>query len=95
MLIQHQQSGEGGRFFLSKGEDTLAEMTYVRSNPHTLVIDHTEVAEELRGQNVGYELVDAAVEYARAEKLKIIPVCVFAAAVFQKKKEYGDVLKVE
>ncbi|TCZ68272.1 GNAT family N-acetyltransferase [Flaviaesturariibacter aridisoli] len=95
MIIQHKQDGQRGLFFLPDGEEVLAEMTYIRHDPTTIIIDHTEVDEDFRGQNVGYQLVEAAVEYARQHQLKIVPVCMFAAAVFQKKADYQDVLKEE
>ena len=38
--------------------------------PDKMVIEHTEVDDELRGQNVGYQLVEAAVEYARQHNIK-------------------------
>ncbi|TCJ13751.1 N-acetyltransferase [Flaviaesturariibacter flavus] len=92
MLIQHQQKENHGQFFIPEGEEVLAEMTYIRHDPKTMIINHTEVDEALRGQNFGYQLVQAAVEYARTHQLKIVPVCVFARAVFDKKPEYRDVL---
>ena len=59
-----------------------------------MIIDHTEVSDELRCKNVGYQLVHTAVEYARANHIKIIPLCPFAKSVFDKKAaEYGDVLR--
>lgn len=57
-----------------------------------MIIEHTEVRDELRGKNVGNQLVDKAVEYARTHSLKIIPLCSFANAVFKKKPEYADLL---
>jgi uncharacterized protein len=60
-----------------------------------MIIEHTEVSDELRGQNIGYELVHTGVEYARTHHLKIIPLCTFANAVFKKKPEYKDVLYIQ
>jgi predicted GNAT family acetyltransferase len=38
--------------------------------------------------------VNRAVEYARANDMKILPLCPFANAVFKKKAaEFGDVLR--
>ena len=53
---------------------------------------YAEVDDELRGKNVGFQLVSAAVSYARQHNLKILPICPFAKSVFEKKPEYGDVL---
>jgi hypothetical protein len=57
-----------------------------------MIIEHTEVSDELKGKNVGYQLVHTAVEYARTHNIKIVPMCTFANAVFKKKPEYADVL---
>jgi uncharacterized protein len=92
MLIEQQQTGTKGSFYIKKREIILAEMTYTMPSPDKLIIDHTEVSDELRGKNAGYQLVDAAVEYARKKGLKIIPLCPFAHSVFNKKPEYSDIL---
>jgi predicted GNAT family acetyltransferase len=92
MLIQHKKVGNKGLFFVQQDGNILAEMTYTMPSPEKMIIDHTEVSDELRGQNVGYQLVHTAVEYARTHHLKIIPLCPFANAVFKKKPEYSDVL---
>ncbi len=92
MLIQRQQTGTKGMFYYSEDEEVLAEMTYHMTTPDKMVIEHTEVGEELRGQNVGYQLVHAAVEYARQHNIKITVWCPFAKKVFDKKPDWADVL---
>lgn len=92
MLIQHKKVGTKGLFFVQQDGNILAEMTYTMPSAEKMIIDHTEVSDELRGQNAGYQLVHTAVEYARTHHLKIIPLCPFANAVFKKKPEYADVL---
>lgn len=89
MNIQNEE----GRFFVAKDGKDLAEITYsLNKDTGELVIDHTRVSEELRGQGTGQELVQAVVEKARNEKLKIVPVCSYAAHQFEKHPEYKDVL---
>ena len=92
MLIQNKMVGNKGMFFVETDDNILAEMTYNLPSPDKMIIEHTEVSDELRGQNVGYELVHTAVEYARTHHIKIIPLCPFASAVFKKKPEFADVL---
>ena len=58
-----------------------------------MMIEHTEVSEALKGQNIGYQLVQAAVDYARQHQIKITPMCTFAHSVFKKKPDFGDVLE--
>lgn len=49
-----------------------------------------------RGQGVAGKLLDALVEKARADKVKIVPICSYVVAAFQKAPEkYRDVAKGE
>jgi predicted GNAT family acetyltransferase len=89
MKIEH---GEG-RFYVAGDGKDLAEITYaIDQATGDLVIDHTFVSEELRGQGAGEGLVKAVVDKAREEQLKIVPVCSYAAHQFKKHPEYQDVL---
>ena len=68
------------------------EMTYTWAGPGKFIIDHTDVSPEFKGKNVGKQLVMKAVDYARENKLKIMPLCPFAKSVFDKNKDISDVL---
>jgi len=90
--IQHSIKGNKGKFFIEKDGVQLAEMVYTMTDPHKMIIEHTEVDDQLRGQNVGNQLVKAGVDFARTNNIKIIPLCPFANSVFKRKTEYADVL---
>lgn len=92
MNIQHNDSDRRGSFFIEQDGEKLAEIVYAHRGDKQIIIEHTEVDERLKGQNIGYELVHKTVEYARAQGLKITPLCTFAKAVFDKRPEFGDVL---
>jgi predicted GNAT family acetyltransferase len=92
MLIQNKKVGNKGMFFVEVEGNILAEMVYSMPSPGKMIIEHTEVSDELKGKNVGYQLVHTAVEYARTHNIKIVPMCPFANSVFKKKPEYADVL---
>ena len=92
MTIQHKQSGAKGAFFIKEEEETVAELVYSVTQNNQMMIEHTEVDENLRGGNLGYELVHKAVEHARMYQHTVIPLCSFAKAVFEKKPEFKDVL---
>lgn len=93
MQIEHRISGTHGRFYIPRTDDeAMAELVYAQTEDGRMIIEHTGVDEELRGQNIGYELVHAAVEHARKLNMKIVPVCRFAKAVFDKKPDFADVL---
>lgn len=92
MQIQFEQSDSKGAFFVEENQHHLATMTFSKAGDQLLIIDHTEVSDVLRGKNVGKQLVAAAVEHARKNNLKILPLCPFAKSVFERVKEYQDVL---
>lgn len=92
MLIKHKLVGTKGMFYVEQDGNILAESVYTLPSPNKMIIEHTEVDDVLRGQNVGYQLVYTAVEYARKHNMKIIPLCPFANALFKKKPEFADVL---
>jgi len=79
-------------FYVNNDEKILAEMVYTMPSSDKMIIEHTEVSEELKGQNVGFQLVKTAVEFAREQNIKIIPLCPFANSVFKRKPEFADVL---
>lgn len=79
-------------FFVEQDGNILAEMVYTQPATNKMIIEHTEVSDELRGQKVGNQLVAAAVDFARKQDIRIIPLCPFANAVFKKTPAYNDVL---
>ena len=93
MHIQQEEQNGKGKFFINTGNEISAEIDYSLL-PGILIINHTEVDDKLRGQNIGYFLVNHTADYAREKNLKIIPICPFAKAIFEKRiEEYKDVLK--
>lgn len=92
MRIHQSDNDKKGEFFYEFEGKKLGLMTYTHAGNDKIIIDHTEVEPSLKGQGVGYKLVEASVDYARANNLKIMPLCPFAAAVFKKKVDYKDVL---
>jgi len=94
MEIQFELKGNKGVFFISQQEERLALMTFSKASDSLLIIDHTEVGPALKGTGAGKKLVAAAVEYARINRMKILPLCPFAKAMFDKTPEYQDVLSL-
>ena len=93
MVVQHKQREGNGMFYVQVDDDILARMTYTKPNAEKIIIEHTEVDDEILYENAGYEMTHAALQYARNHHLKIVPVCPFVKAVFDKKPEYKDVLQ--
>ncbi len=92
MKIQHQFDVRKGSFFIEENGKRLAEMVYVMAGPQKMIIEHTEVDESLKGKGAGAKLLEALVEFVREKEIKVIPLCPFAKATFNKRIDLQDVL---
>lgn len=91
-VVHHQEENSKGAFYVEKTGQRIAEMTYSRTNASMIIIDHTDVDESLRGEGVGRQLLNALVAWARASGTKVLPLCPFAKAQFDKDVSIRDVL---
>ncbi len=74
------------------GDKEIGECTYSQSDS-MWIIDHTYVDENYRGQDIAAKLVDAVVDAAREEGVRIIPLCPYAKRRFEEDEKYADVWK--
>lgn len=79
-------------FYVEENGTVLAELVYSIVSADKIIIEHTEVDDSLSGKGVGKKLVEAVVDHTRSNNIKIIPLCTFAKSVFEKEKEWQDVL---
>ena len=81
---------ESSRFVsdVTGGEATLE---YMRDG-RRMIFTHTGVPPESEGQGVGAALAKACLEYARTEKLTVVPACPFVAAYVKRHREWSDIL---
>lgn len=90
-IVRQERGASGGRWtIVVDGHE--AEMTYSRASATLIIIDHTEVPDALRGRGAGQALVLRAVEDARRDGFKIIPLCPFARSQFERHVEWRDTL---
>ena len=92
MEIERFENIGGGEFVIQESGNRVAEMAYTNAGKDKIIIAHTFVEDAFRGENIGSDLVRAGVDFAREKNLKIIPLCPFASAEFEKHTEYADVL---
>jgi predicted GNAT family acetyltransferase/uncharacterized Fe-S cluster protein YjdI len=89
--IKREDNGRKGRFIIYENDEFAGEMTYVWAGTSRFIIDHTEVKESFSGRGLGKKLVMKAVEYARNNDVKILPLCPFAKRVFDTDDGIQDV----
>jgi predicted GNAT family acetyltransferase len=90
-IVEREDKPTGGVYRV-RINGHLAEMTFSRTNDKLIIIDHTAVPEDLRGQRVGNLLLEKVIADAREKGFKIFALCPFAAAQFRRHPEYRDVL---
>jgi len=93
MNIKTEQGETGGSFIYTSKEGNMAKMTFSKAGDSMIIIDHTEVDGELRGQGIGETLVEYMVNYAREKEIKVMPLCPFTRSVFEKREDIRDVLR--
>src|SRR5689334_1454530 len=82
-----------GAFVVKEGEEQLGEMV-ISTHGENLTVYHTEVSPEAEGQGLAKKMLNAMTDYARKNKLKVIPLCQFVHAQFKRHPEdYADLWK--
>lgn len=84
---------EEGRIVLYRQNEPIAYVTFPCNDDGVAIIDHTYVSDELRGQGVAGQLLQAAVAVIRDRGWKARPVCSYAVKWFEKHPENSDLLK--
>jgi len=81
----------GEEFLIRLAKGKYAHLEY-HISADALYIDSTFVPEEYRGRGLADTLTKAAIEYAKDNKLKIVPVCSYAKLFFERHPEYQNLL---
>ena len=92
MEIVKEENTSKGRMVAKDGDKEMGEMTFSVTNDF-IIVDHTEVADEYKGQGVGVKLFWALVEMLRKEDRKVMPLCPFSRSMFEKNSDTFDVLR--
>lgn len=91
--IQHTTEDKKGIFFIEDDGERVAEMIYKMAGPSRMIIEHTEVDKSHRGSDMGKALVIEGAKFAREHDYKVITVCPFAKAMFERNEDIQDVLQ--
>lgn len=89
-LIENETKGYA---IAKENEKEAGRMTFSIPSSNFIIIDHTEVDPAFKGRGVGKQLLYKIVEMAREKDIKILPLCPYANAMFQKLEDIQDVLK--
>jgi len=70
----------------------LSKLEYIQDGKN-FVITHVGVYPELRGQGIAGRITQAGLEYAKANSLRVIPMCSYAATYIRKNPQYAELMK--
>ena len=72
----------------------LSKLDYIEDG-NNFVITHVGVHPELRGQGLAGKIVEASLEYAKQNSLRVIPMCSYAASYIHNHPQYIELTKQE
>jgi hypothetical protein len=77
--------------FESNINGSLAVLLYQRDGQR-IALTHTQVPPQARNQGIGSALAKAALDYAAAEQLQVLPLCSFIADYINRNPQYRRLL---
>ncbi|MEO0321937.1 MAG: GNAT family N-acetyltransferase [Myxococcota bacterium] len=89
--VRFSESDGRGRWALVVRGEERGEMTFSRTTPELVIVDHTLTDPALQGQGAGKRLFHAMVAWARATGTKVMATCPFALAMFERFPDAADV----
>ena len=89
-VVEHQ---ENGKQFTTRTRSGVAYISYEQPDDRTIDLQHTVVPEADRGRGVGSSLVEAAINHARDNELRVIASCPFVKSWLERHPEHQDAVK--
>lgn len=87
-LVEHDASAQ---CFFMVVDAVRCVLDYTRQGT-LMTITHTGVPEALGGRGLAAQLTHFALEYARAQRWKVMPRCSYVATYMQRHAEFGSLL---
>lgn len=75
--------------------DGLLSLLLYRRSPDRILLFHTEVPAPIERQGIAAKLTRAALDFARANHLRVVPSCPYVASFLRKHHEYQDLVSAD
>lgn len=93
IMIERQDGPRHGRYVARvTGIEAEAELTYTHRGPALISADQTDAPDVLRGIGAAAALVDYLIADARCSGFRIIPLCPYVRARYEKHPVWRDVM---
>ncbi len=80
------------RRFFGSLEEREYEVEYEYSKEGDVIITHTYVHPDLRGQGIAAQLLETLSRWAEEEKKRIIPLCSYAVTFYRRHRDFQHLL---
>src|SRR6266850_8611635 len=87
-------NNEEAQCFEAHVDGLRALLTY-RRFPDRIVFNHIEVPAPLESKGLAAKLVRTALDFARADHFRVVPLCPYVAAFIRRHAEYHDLVSAE
>jgi uncharacterized protein len=87
-------NNEEARQFEARVNGLRALLTYRRFRGR-IILNHTEVPEPLEGKGLAAKLARTALDFARANHLRVVPLCHYVSMFIRRHAEYHDLVSAE
>ena len=88
VVVNHNQEGN----CFEATVDGLRSLITYRRFPDRLVLQHTEVPPPLQGKGLAAKLTRTALDFARANHLRVVPLCPYVSTFLRRHPAYQDLL---
>ena len=94
IIITREDTETKGRYVATiEGVEGEGEMTFSKTSPTMIIVDHTAVPDSMRGMGLAGALARRVIADARAAGQKIVPLCPFLRGyVDRHREETADVI---
>lgn len=95
ITITVEDDGRHGRYVARvAGIAAEAELTFTHRGPNLISADHTGAPDSLKGTGAAAALADHLIADARARGFRIIPLCPYVRARYEKHPDWQDAMTV-
>lgn len=89
--IKYTPAPNGNGFYAYCDGRPIGKITFVRTGPNIVIIDHTEVDDNYRNSDIELNLVRCVCRLAREQHRNVLPICPIARNMFSRHPEFDDV----
>lgn len=91
--MEYEIKEENQKMIVTKAQKVIAYLNYTKDAEGDFIIESIFVEEAYRGEGYAKIIFNEFIAKVKKEKRKIIPICSYAQAQFQKRKEIQELKK--